>query len=197
MAITLSEGSPRDLYRQFDQDLQSWITFRHLDLEEDLIRFNRWQNSERVATFWNERGSLEQHRSYLSQLAESPHSVPLIGSFDGDPCLYLEVYWAKNDRLAAYYDAEEKDRGIHMLVGEERHRGPHKVKVWLSALCRFLFEDSASTRRIVSEPRHDNHRMIGYLQEQGFEKVKEFDFPHKRAALMLLTRDAFFKGQHP
>ena len=183
------------LYRRFDKELESWVSFRPLDLEHDLERFNRGQNSDRVARFWDERGTLEEHRSYLKALNASAHSRPVIGCFDGDPFLYLEIYWAKQDRLAAYYDAEAHDRGIHMLVGEEHHRGPHKVKAWLSALCRYLFETSADTRRIVSEPRSDNDRMIDYLRKQRFEKVKEFDFPHKRAALMVLTRDAFFTGQ--
>lgn len=183
-----------ETYRSFDKELGSWISFRHLRLEDDLHRFNRWQNSDRVAHFWNERGTLEQHRNYLAALAAAPHTMPLIGCLDGDPFLYLEVYWAKQDKLAAHYEADEHDRGIHMLVGEERHRGPHKVRAWLSALCRHLFEESALTRRIVSEPHYDNIKMIEYLRTQRFEKIKEFDFPHKRAALMVLTRGAFFTG---
>ncbi|WP_422368098.1 GNAT family N-acetyltransferase [Pelagibius sp.] len=185
----------QDLYSRFDAELQSTISFRHLDPDSDLERFNRWQNSDRVAQFWDERGTLDEHRDYLMKLIRAPQVEPLIGCLDGDPFLYLEVYWAEQDRLAAYYTAAPADRGIHMLVGEERHRGPRKVRAWLSALCRHLFEESPATQRIVSEPRYDNLKMIDYLEKQGFEKIKEFDFPHKRAALMLLTRDAFFKGQ--
>jgi hypothetical protein len=35
--------------------------------------------------------------------------------------------------------------------------------------------------------------MIAYLRAQGFGCLKEFDFPHKRAALMMLSREAFFE----
>jgi acetyl CoA:N6-hydroxylysine acetyl transferase len=35
--------------------------------------------------------------------------------------------------------------------------------------------------------------MIQHLQARRFAKPKEFDFPHKRAALMVLYRDAFFE----
>lgn len=195
MQNPLPTTTPRDLYSRFDAELKSTVSFRPLDLNFDLERFNRWQNSDRVARFWDERGTLAEHRDYLMKLIQAPQVEPLIGCLDGDPFLYLEVYWAEQDRLAAHYTTARADRGIHMLVGEERHRGPHKVKAWLSALCRHLFESSPATQRIVSEPRHDNLKMIGYLEKQGFEKIKEFDFPHKRAALMLLTRDAFFKGQ--
>ncbi|MNP85895.1 N(6)-hydroxylysine O-acetyltransferase [compost metagenome] len=44
---------------------------------------------------------------------------------------------------------------------------------------------------MVAEPRADNAKMIGYMESVGFHKEKEFDFPHKRAALMLLERRAF------
>lgn len=35
------------------------------------------------------------------------------------------------------------------------------------------------------------HRFISYLQEAGFHKEKEITFPHKQAALMKITREAW------
>ena len=80
-----------------------------------------------------------------------------------------------------------------MLVGEESHRGPHNVASWLSALTHYLFLDDPRTQRVVAEPRADNARMIGHMQAQGYHKAKEFDFPHKRAALMVQSREVFFE----
>ncbi|MEG0121380.1 MAG: GNAT family N-acetyltransferase, partial [Pseudomonas sp.] len=90
-------------------------------------------------------------------------------------------------------EVDDYDRGIHMLVGEERHRGPHKVASWLSALVHYLFLDDPRTQRVVAEPRADNAKMIGYMQNQCFHCEKEIDFPHKRAALMMLGRERFFE----
>ncbi|MNN43444.1 N(6)-hydroxylysine O-acetyltransferase [compost metagenome] len=45
---------------------------------------------------------------------------------------------------------------------------------------------------MVAEPRADNGKMIGYMHDQCFHCDKEFDFPHKRAALMILGRERFF-----
>jgi RimJ/RimL family protein N-acetyltransferase len=59
-------------------------------------------------------------------------------------------------------------------------------------LVHYLFLDEPRTQRIVCEPRADNARMIQHLQALGFAKHKEFDFPHKRAALMVLERETFF-----
>lgn len=182
-----------EVYRRFDTGIQARVSLRTLDIEEDLHRFMRWQNSERVAAFWEQSGTLEEHRAYLESQAKEPRVLNLIGCIDDEPFAYFEAYWAKEDRIAPYYDAQDFDRGIHMLVGEDHHRGPHKVKAWLNALCHYLFLDDCRTTRIVSEPRSDNDRMIQHLQARRFAKPKEFDFPHKRAALMVLHRDAFFE----
>ncbi|AHZ68571.1 hypothetical protein OU5_1492 [Pseudomonas mandelii JR-1] len=181
-----------EVYRRFDARLGGWISLRTLDIDLDLGRFNRWQNSPRVASFWQEEGSLEQHREYLSKLEADPHTLTLIGCFDDQPFAYFEAYWAKEDRIAPFYDTGDYDRGIHMLVGEENHRGPHKVASWLSALTHYLFLDDPRTQRVVAEPRADNGKMIKYMQDQGYHCEKEFDFPHKRAALMMLGRERFF-----
>ena len=182
-----------EVYRRFDARLGSWISLRTVDIEQDLTRFNRWQNSARVASFWQEEGSLEQHREYLTKLQADPHTLTLIGCFDDQPFAYFEAYWAKEDRIAPFYEAGDYDRGIHMLVGEEQHRGPHKVASWLAALTHYLFLDDPRTQRVVAEPRADNAKMIGYMQGQRYHCEKEFDFPHKRAALMVLGRERFFE----
>lgn len=182
-----------EVYRRFDTRLGMWVSLRALDVEHDLERFSRWQNSARVLEFWQEGGSLEQHRQYLSKLQADPHSLSLIGCFDDQPFAYFEAYWAKEDRLAPFYAVDDYDRGMHMLVGEEAHRGPHKVASWMSALVHYLFLDDPRTQRVVAEPRADNAKMISYLHSQRFHCEKEFDFPHKRAALMVLGRERFFE----
>lgn len=182
-----------EVYRRFDAKLGQWISLRTLDIELDLERFNRWQNSPRVLEFWQEGGTLEQHRAYLEKAAADPHTTTLIGCIDDEPFAYYEAYWAKEDRIAPFYEVDDYDRGIHMLVGEESHRGPHKVESWMTALVHYLLLDDPRTQRIVAEPRADNAKMIGHMQRVGFWREKEFNFPHKRAALMVQSRETFFE----
>jgi len=182
-----------EVYRRFDAKLGQWISLRTLDIELDLERFSRWQNSPRVLEFWQEGGTLEQHRTYLEKAAADPHTTTLIGCLDDEPFAYYEAYWTKEDRIAPFYEAGDYDRGIHMLVGEESHRGPHKVESWMTALVHYLLLDDPRTQRIVAEPRADNARMIGHMQRLGFWREKEFNFPHKRAALMMQSRETFFE----
>jgi len=182
-----------EVYRRFDAKLGQWISLRTLDIELDLERFSRWQNSPRVLEFWQEGGTLEQHRAYLEKAAADPHTTTLIGCIDDEPFAYYEAYWAKEDRIAPFYEVGDYDRGIHMLVGEESHRGPHKVESWMTALVHYLLLDDPRTQRIVAEPRADNAKMIGHMQRLGFWREKEFNFPHKRAALMVQSRETFFE----
>jgi len=60
------------------------------------------------------------------------------------------------------------------------------VASWLSALTHYLFLDDPRTQRVVAEPRADNAKMIGHMQNQGFHCEKA------RAALMVWGRERFF-----
>ncbi len=168
------------------------LSFRVATVEEDAQRLNRWMNNPRVAQVWEEEGDLDFHRRYLQNLIDDPHMLPLIACADDRPFGYFEVYWAKENRLGPYYDAQDYDRGWHVLIGEDDIRGRAWVTAWLPSLMHYLFLDDSRTQRIVGEPRADHHQQINNLDRCGFAKVKEFDFPHKRAMLVMLLRERFF-----
>ncbi|MDH5880607.1 acetyltransferase [Vibrio sp. S/42/10] len=184
-----------ELYRRYIPELNAVLILEGLDVDKHLTLFNKWQNTKRVANFWEQTGSLEEHKFYLEESCKNHKNQLLIVCLDNQPFAYIEVYWTKEDRIAPYYAAGDYDRGIHMLVGEESHRGAHKVAAWLPSVCHFIYLSDPRTEKIVSEPRADNNKMIGYLQKYGFAKVKEFEFPHKRAALMCQLKDSFFSNE--
>ena len=97
--------------------------------------------------------------AFLSTNLQSKHSFPVIGCWDGRPFGYFEIYWVKEDRLGRYMDGVGNyDRGIHCLVGEQEFRGPHRVRVWLSALVHYCFVADLRTENVVLEPRVDNEK---------------------------------------
>jgi len=189
MRPTVASG---EVYRRYLPEQGLTLSFHTVDSDADLDVFHAWHNNPRVSAFWELAGSKDMHRDYLQKVTADAHMHPVFGCFDGEPFGYFEIYWAKEDRIAPYYDVDDYDRGVHMLVGEERWRGPHRVAAWLPSLAHFMFLDDPRTRNVVAEPRADNAKMIAYMQQAGFCKPKEFDFPHKRAALMMLSREAFF-----
>ncbi|MDE1221691.1 acetyltransferase [Vibrio aestuarianus] len=183
------------VYERFDYDAQTNVSFRVFDIEKDLLRFARWMNDPRVAHFWEQAWSQEKLAEFAVEQLNDPHIIPLIGEFDGQPFGYVEAYWVAEDRLSSYYDVQPYDRGIHLLVGEEQFRGPRFFDAWMKAITHYLFIDDNRTQRIVLEPRSDNHRLFNRIEQVGYRKCFEFNFPHKRSALLMQTRSEFFKGQ--
>ena len=180
------------VYRRHIPWLDRTLSFRAVNIEHDLKRFSRWMNDPVVAHAWREVGDLAKHQAYLEGIATDPHTIGLIGCFNDEAFGYFEVYWAKEDRIAPFYDADDFDRGWHVLIGESRFRGKPFVTAWLPSVSHYLFLDDCRTRRIVIEPRSDNYKMIRNLDKCGYANLKEFDFPHKRAMFSMLSRERFF-----
>jgi predicted GH43/DUF377 family glycosyl hydrolase len=63
---------------------------------------------------------------------------------------------------------------------------------WLTSISHYLFLADPRTRRIVGEPRADHRQQLRNLDRCGYAKLKEFDFPHKRAMLVMLLRERYF-----
>ncbi|WP_199611064.1 GNAT family N-acetyltransferase [Flocculibacter collagenilyticus] len=181
------------LYRRYFYHLKRTLTLRVIDIERDLACFHLWHNDEGIAPVWELAGTKQSHIEYLTKLANMPHQFGVMGEFDGVPFGYFEVYWAADDRLAQHYESEPHDRGVHMLVGNRKFRGAQYFDTWSKAILQFCFLDEPNTYRVLGEPNAKNKRVIEITARCGMEKQFEFDFPHKRAALLQCERERFFK----
>lgn len=181
------------MYRRFLPHLGLTLSLRPIDRRRDLALFHGWMNQPRVAFFWELAQSEAELDQYLATQEADPHLFGVIGSFNDQPVGYFEFYWAREDRLGPHYDAEDYDRGWHGLIGDARHLGRPKTLAWFRSLTHYLFLDEPRTRRIVGEPRASHHKMLSYCADVSYQKVKEFDFPHKRAALVCCERERFFR----
>ncbi|QBF33469.1 GNAT family N-acetyltransferase [Thalassococcus sp. S3] len=180
------------VYERFFADAGISVSFRAVEIAHDLDMFHRWQNDPRVAYFWEEDRSKEDLQAFLEERLADPHNFSVIGEYDGQPVGYFEIYWAREDRLGAYYEAGSWDRGWHGLIGEARALGRARTSAWIRALTHYIFLDCPMTDRVVGEPRVDNAKLLRYADALAYRKIKEFDFPHKRSALMHCDRDDFF-----
>ena len=159
----------------------------------DVELLHKWMNDPRVSHSWGEQGPQSHQEEFLKGGLLSRHSMPVIGCFDGKPFGYFEIYWVKEDKLASYLGgaADDFDRGLHVLVGEQEFRGQHRFKVWMSALVHCCFTADSRTNTVMMEPRVDNEKIRKYLEEVGFYKEREISFPHKQSNLMKIRREAW------
>ena len=207
-------GSPTPHQSVFDVPVSA-LSGLDLHMDNDVDLLNHWMNEPRVAQAWGEQGSRTQQEQFLQHGLSSRHSFPAIGCWDGKPFGYFEIYWVKEDTLGKFLGGEvgDWDRGIHCLVGEQEFRGPHRVRIWLSALVHYCWLADMRTNAVMLEPRIDNiksvhpasrldllqwsgltcDRLANYCQELGFCKEREISFPHKQSNLMKIRRDAWEK----
>lgn len=183
---------PGTLYRRHIPWLGRTLSFRSLDPAQDLEHFHRWMNDPDVAKIWDEAGDRDRHRAYLAAIDADPHMQSMIASLDDEPFGYFETYWAKESRIAPFYDADDHDRGWHVLIGEAAFRGKAVATAWLTSISHYLFLGDPRTRRAVGEPRIDHVQQIRNLDRSGYAKLKEFDLPHKRALLVVMLRERYF-----
>lgn len=129
----------------------------------DLQLVHKWMNVPRVSKFWGCDGPISTQESFLKTSLESRHSFPVIGCWDGKPFGFFEIYWVKEDilgKLLGGNEAQDYDRGVHVLVGEEEFRGKHRVRAWLSSLIHWALQTDYRTNNFVLEPRIDNVRYV-------------------------------------
>lgn len=180
-------------YRRYVPNIQKHLSFRTVEIERDLTIFHAWQNRSRVADLWELNKPIDELKAYLEKGLHDPHSIPMIVEFDEEPVGYFEMYWTPEDRLGPYYEYAPYDRGFHFLIGEEKFLGLANTDAVLRSVTHFLFVDDSRTNKILGEPRADNKRVLKYVESvPGWRFIKEFDFPHKRAALLAVERDSFF-----
>ncbi|KAI0646413.1 acyl-CoA N-acyltransferase [Trametes meyenii] len=198
------------LYRRYIPSLGQMVEFAHFDLDGvsgplvecegeqvslHLATFHRWHNSDHVNRGWGERGPLSKHREYVSGLMADPGVVPVMMSWDGELMGYSEMVYIKENHVAPYVPggAWDYDRGLHVLVGEEKFRGIHRSLGWFTAIHHLLFLSDLRTERVIGEPKAVNAAVIKLSEAAHMNVQTIFDFPYKRSVITWLPRERFFK----
>ncbi|KAI0795395.1 acyl-CoA N-acyltransferase [Abortiporus biennis] len=201
-----SKPQPGELvYRKYLPMVHQFLEFHYMDIEEKdgptkgrhLAAFHKWQNNPIVNKGWGEAGPLEKHIQYVKELHAKPSVLPLIMSWDGELMGYTELTYIKEDHVAPHvpYGVGDYDRGLHILVGEEKFRGNARSQGWMSGIMHYLFLADPRTDRIIGEPKESNPAVLKLSLDIGMNI--EFDFPYKRSVITRLSRDRFFKYDIP
>ncbi|MDS0279011.1 acetyltransferase [Halomicroarcula sp. S1AR25-4] len=179
-------------YQTYDPSIDRTISVRQATMERDLGRLHAWLSNDHVKPYWQLDLPLPAFRDRLAAKLDDDHLTPYVGCLDHVPMSYWECYWAAEDDVAAHYDADPADQGVHLLVGPEEYLGNGYARSLLRAVVAMQFRHS-ETERVVAEPDVRNDRVVHVFEQCGFEPRGEFHFEdaEKDALLLVCERDHF------
>ncbi|KAL5518321.1 hypothetical protein ACEPAH_3 [Sanghuangporus vaninii] len=147
------------IYRRYCSEVGRMLSFHVVKPDDtaDVEAFHYWMNDERVDEWWGERGDLAKHRAYIQRALNDPTVLPLIMSWDGERMGYIVLTWIQENHLAPYIPngAQNYDRGVHLLVGEDKFRGPAYSRAWVRYI-HYIFLAGPRTERFIGEPKRSN-----------------------------------------
>ncbi|WP_258037200.1 GNAT family N-acetyltransferase [Streptomyces sp. SM14] len=157
--------------------------------ERDLALLTGWMNDPEVAEFWELDGPAERTEAHLrAQLDGDGRSVPVLGTLDGRPMSYWEVYRADLDPIARHYPSRPHDTGVHLLLGPAADRGRGTGAALLRAVAELVLAHRPRCGRVVAEPDVRNVRSVAAFHRAGFRTLQEAELPGKRAAIVVRDR---------
>ncbi|WP_435196690.1 GNAT family N-acetyltransferase [Natronomonas sp. EA1] len=179
-------------YQRTDSQLDRTVSLRRATLARDLGRLHAWLGNDHVKPYWQLDLPLSAFRDRLEAKLDDDHLTPYVGYLDHVPMSYWECYWAADDDVANYYDADPTDRGVHLLIGPTEYLGHGYARPLLRAVVAMQFRHP-ETDRVVAEPDARNGRAIHTFEQCGFEPHEEFHFAEagKDALLLVCDRDRF------
>ncbi|WP_137286402.1 GNAT family N-acetyltransferase [Halorussus salinisoli] len=184
-------AAPYD-FQRYDEEIEKTISFRQVEMA-DLGMLHAWLNEDHVLPYWQLDDPLPEFRDALAEKLADDHVTPYVGHLDHVPMSYWECYWATDDPIADYYDADPADQGIHLLVGPPEYLGHGYAEPLLRAVTEMQFRHG-ETDRIVTEPDVRNEIVHHVFEKCGFEPRREIEMDEKTALLMVCERDRFERG---
>ncbi|WP_459212331.1 GNAT family N-acetyltransferase [Aquimarina rhabdastrellae] len=169
------------------------IQLRPLDMDTDITVIHDWVNKP-YAKYWGMQDtSLAYVKEQYQEIEDNPYHDTFIGVLNDTPIFLMERYKASQDLIAQYYDAQDGDYGMHILVGPPDNYIPKFTWHVFTTIMFFLF-DNKTTQRVVVEPDINNQKIHLLNTKAGFVYQKEIKLPHKTAHLAFCTSENFAKA---
>jgi acetyl CoA:N6-hydroxylysine acetyl transferase len=161
--------------------------FRPVDFDKDLTMLYEWMHSRHIAPFWKLDLPVEKFKEWLASSIESTYKDIYIGFYNGEPVSYLIAYSVKNDPIRQYYDVQDGDLGMHLLIGPRSYLNKQDALSLIRSMIVFLFHQYGA-KRIIGEPDIRNRIIIPILKELGGDVLGQIELPDKKASLIIGER---------
>ena len=161
---------------------------RLVDAAGDAEMVSEWMNRPHLVEAWEYPWPPDQWQRYLHAQLDGEYSRPILGSFRGQPFVYLELYRAAKDSIAPRYDADPYDIGLHAAIADMRFVNRGIAPIMLPRLVASIFELDPRCRRIMFDPDHRNVGARSVCEYAGGLFLGEHDMSNRRMALYALPR---------
>jgi RimJ/RimL family protein N-acetyltransferase len=166
------------------------FSFRPLQIENDIPLIHNWVNRE-YARYWQmQNTSVDQVKSAYTTITQAKHSNAFMGFYNDQPAFLWESYWAMNDLIGKYYDVQQGDYGLHLLVAPVETPIHHFTFHILKTIIDYMLTNP-SVQRLVVEPDVRNEKMHVLTKRVGFEYHEKIQLPQKTAWLAFCTREQY------
>jgi len=164
---------------------------RAVQLPQDFPLLYKWMHEPHVIPQWQLNKPELELAVYFEKMICDDHQRLFIITIEHTDVGYLEIYEAKRDRLALYYDADDSDLGWHILFGEKHVLGQGHFRAVMRMMSYFIFENSTASR-IVGEP-DENVKSYAYIAEDiAYQAQKKIKMLEKTAVLYHCYRNEFY-----
>lgn len=184
---------PSELFTYTDLQYQKKVSIRPVSYNADLERIFNWMHQKHLIPFWRLNVSFEKFKEYLKKSLATDHKDLFITSLNDEPICYSIIYQVPYDNIRHYYPYQESDIGTHIAIGKRNYLNADFIFPIVRGLTYFVFQ-AYKTERVIVEPEVKNRIIIPTLEQCGFKLYDKVKLPHKRAALMILEKQNFFKG---
>jgi len=168
------------LYSRHDPGIQRTITFRSLDIKNDLPLIHEWVNMEYAVDYWQMNGHFSQLYAIYQCMEHNPYAHSFIGLMDNAAICQYDVYSVQADELRYHVDAGPGDCGIHLLMAPKQKKIPGLTRLIVRSFLDYYFS-FPEARRMFAEPDINNHKSIALLEACGFRKIKTVEMSYKTA----------------
>ena len=161
---------------------------RLADPDADAEMIAEWMNRPHLAESWEYAWPAPRWRRYLRAQLDSEFSRPFVASLDGVDRGYVELYRAAKDSIAARYEYDPYDLGLHVAVADLDYMQRGHVAYLLPHLVASMLNLDRRCRRIMFDPDHRNVLARKFCERGGCVFLGEHDMSNRRMALYALAR---------
>jgi RimJ/RimL family protein N-acetyltransferase len=163
-------------------------SLRLADPDAGAEMISEWMNRPHLARTWQYDRPPSQWHRHLSIQLDGTFSRPLIASLEARDVIYFELYRAAKDYIAARYEAEPYDLGLHAAIADPAMIRKGRAQYLLPHIAASVFNLEPQCHRIMFDTDHLNAIARRFCERVGCVFLGEHDMPNRRMALYALPR---------